>query len=85
MRDFTHEDLRRVVCEAAGDDGGALGPDALDVPFNDLGYDSLAMFETLSRVSREWGVPLADDLVRPTLTPGELLATVHAALAAATV
>lgn len=83
MRDFTADDLMRIVREAAGDDGGALDGDVLDVPFCDLGYDSLAMFETIGRVAREWDVPLADDVVQPTLTPGELLAMVNEAIGAA--
>ncbi|QFZ21432.1 acyl carrier protein [Saccharothrix syringae] len=74
---FTLDDLRRVLVEGAGaDEGVDLAGDILDVEFDDLGYDSIALLETASRISRESGVPL-DDTVASAKTPRELLALIN--------
>jgi act minimal PKS acyl carrier protein len=81
MRAFTEEDLTRIVREAAGEEGGVLEGDVLDTTFADLGYDSLAMFEIINKISRDYGVPLGDGLADAGLTYRELLETVTGALA----
>lgn len=83
MNDFTLEDLDRIVRASAGDDGPALDGTLLDVAFQDLGYDSLAMLETVSRISRESGAPLADDLATEARTPRQMLAMVNEAIVSA--
>lgn len=85
MRAFTEEDLTRIVREAAGEEDGALDGDVLDTTFAELGYDSLAMFEIINKVSREYGVPLGDGLADAGLTYRELLETVNGAVASAAV
>lgn len=77
------DDLKRHLCEAAGeDDGGELDGDILDLTFEELGYDSLALLETGGRIEREHGIKLEDDAVADARTPRALLAVVNTALAA---
>ncbi|GLZ15457.1 actinorhodin polyketide synthase acyl carrier protein [Actinomadura sp. NBRC 104425] len=77
---ITIDDLGRILREAAGIE---LGPDAADQPFADLGYDSLALLETGSRIEREYGVRLEDDTLTEAETPTALLDVVNRHLAAA--
>ncbi|HWB36559.1 MAG TPA: acyl carrier protein [Rugosimonospora sp.] len=83
MQQFTVADLDRIVRASAGDDGPAIDESRLDVLFSDLGYDSLAMLETVSRVSREFGASLADDVASEAATPRQMLAAVNEAIASA--
>ncbi len=76
MDGFELKDLKRILLEAAGDDGVP----SVDVPFVELGYDSLAMFETVSRISREYDVPLPDDLATGMATPRDLMGLVNSLL-----
>jgi act minimal PKS acyl carrier protein len=81
-REFTIDDLRRVLRAAAGEvDGVDLDADILDVPFDTLGYDSLALLETGSRIGRERGIELADSTISDAATPRALLASVNEQLA----
>jgi act minimal PKS acyl carrier protein len=84
MKDMTLEDLRQILTDCAGqDEVGDLGADILDIPFTDLGYDSLALLETASQVERQVGVALDDDLVARLQTPRQFLAQVNSSLAVA--
>ncbi|MET9014557.1 acyl carrier protein [Streptomyces olivaceoviridis] len=79
---FTLEDLRRVLREAAGaddsaDDGVVFGGDVQDVEFTDLGYDSLALLETVSRIEREYGISLDDAVIGEATTPRALVRAVN--------
>lgn len=68
------DDLRRILVECAGDDGtGSLDGDILDVAFADLGYDSLALMETASRIKQEFGVVILDEDIATVETPRVLL------------
>ncbi|MGW5734168.1 MULTISPECIES: acyl carrier protein [Streptomyces] len=79
---FTLDDLKRILLEGAGaDEGIDLDGDILDVPFEELGYESLAMLETSSRIEREYGVTLDDDVVTDAATPRTLIDAVGAQLA----
>ncbi|NEE17932.1 acyl carrier protein, partial [Streptomyces sp. SID7499] len=46
QRNFTFDDLRTILREAAGLEDEVLGDDALDAAFEDLGLESLALLET---------------------------------------
>lgn len=75
---FELADLRRILREGAGaDDGVDLDGEILDVAFDDLGYDSIALMETGSRISREYGATIGDDSLTGSTTPRELLALVN--------
>ncbi|MGW7294423.1 acyl carrier protein [Streptomyces xiamenensis] len=82
---ITLDDLARVLTECAGaDEETALDSGSLDVPFTDLGYDSLALLETAALIKQRYGAELSDDEVTEVRTPRDLLDRVNA-LRAATV
>ncbi|MCA2219205.1 acyl carrier protein [Jidongwangia harbinensis] len=84
MPTFTLADLNRVIQEGAGRDGNAdWDSDVLDQPFSDLGYDSLALLETASRVEREFGARIADDVATELRTPRSFVDHVNHLLGAA--
>ncbi|GAA1852158.1 acyl carrier protein [Pseudonocardia ailaonensis] len=67
-------DLIDALRTAAGaDEGVDLDGEVLDVPFPDLGYDSLALLETAAEVQRRFGIVLADELVAEAGTPRRFL------------
>jgi act minimal PKS acyl carrier protein len=83
-REFTLEDLKRVLLEAAGAAEGAdLDDDILDLTFEDLGYDSIALLETVGRIERERGVSLDDSVVADSKTPRLFLEFVNGTVPAA--
>jgi minimal PKS acyl carrier protein len=76
--EVTLDDLRRILREGAGAaEDVDLDGDVLDTPFVDLGYDSLALLETATRISREYGIPLDDEAAATAKTPRELLDMVN--------
>ena len=79
---FTSDDLWRILIASAGTTEGVdLGQDIVDVAFKDLGYDSIALMETGSRIEREFGISLNDSDVMDARAPRELIAMVNAQLA----
>ncbi|SDT78884.1 acyl carrier protein [Actinoplanes derwentensis] len=75
------DNLRRILKEAAGEDESLdLDGDILDTSFLDLGFDSLALLETVSRVSREFDVALPDEVLERCETPRALLEDVNRSL-----
>ncbi|TDC97198.1 acyl carrier protein [Actinomadura sp. 7K507] len=80
--EFKIDDLRRVLTEAAGTPEEVdLEDDILDMEFDVLGYDSLALQETGSRVERAYGIELEDEAIVDARTPREFLSTVNMRLA----
>ncbi|TMR04910.1 acyl carrier protein [Actinomadura soli] len=80
--EFKIDDLRRVLREAAGTPEEVdLEDDILDMEFEVLGYDSLALQETGSRVERVYGIELEDGAIVDARTPREFLSTVNMRLA----
>nr|WP_296780677.1 acyl carrier protein [Rhodococcus sp. (in: high G+C Gram-positive bacteria)] len=74
------DDLARIIKLAAGDDETApLTDGSIDVPLCDLGYDSLAMLETVSRVEREFGLTIDDSVASTELSVREFLDAVNKA------
>jgi minimal PKS acyl carrier protein len=74
----TIDDLKRVLREGAGvDEDVDLDGDILDAAFDDLGYDSVALLETASRIMREYGVRIDDDAATGATTPRQLLAVIN--------
>ena len=81
MAKFTLDDLVRLLIECAGEEDGVdLHGDIEDVPFDELGYDSLALFNTVGQIEREIGTPLPDDIVGEATTPRALLAEIDRTL-----
>ncbi|GAA2622661.1 MULTISPECIES: acyl carrier protein [Streptomyces] len=82
MAEMTLEELTGLLRECAGEDESVdLSGDVLDIPFDDLGYDSLAVLQTTGRIEREYGIYLSDDTAAEAGTPRLLLAFVNEALA----
>ncbi len=69
---FTIDDLRRFLRECSGETAGLDG-DILDVPFEELGYDSLALLEVISRVEDEFGIRVPDEAAQHCRTPRAVL------------
>lgn len=79
--EFTVEDLKRILLQGAGaDEGVDLDGDILDTDFEQLGYESLALLETGSRIEREYAVSLDEELLSEANTPRALIALVNGAL-----
>ncbi|MER6788120.1 phosphopantetheine-binding protein [Streptomyces sp. NPDC000658] len=78
---FTLDDLRRILLEAAGaDENIDLGGDILDTAFEVLGYESIALLETGGRIEREYNIVLDDDDLSDELAPRDLIEAVNAQL-----
>jgi act minimal PKS acyl carrier protein len=78
MDRFTLEDLIAVLKESAGEDEEVdWSGEVIDLTFEDLGYDSLALFNTVSKIERDLGIRLPDDVVSHAGTPRALLREVN--------
>ena len=74
MRQITLRELQDIMRECAGEDELAQPlENAADQPFEELGYDSLALLETHSRIKRDYGVELTEDEGARITTPRELI------------
>ncbi|OLT48989.1 actinorhodin polyketide synthase [Saccharomonospora sp. CUA-673] len=82
QRLFTVDDLKRILLEGAGEvEGADLETDILDLEFDVIGYDSIALLETGSRVEREFEVELDDEELATAGTPREFIEVVNRQLA----
>ncbi len=80
---LTVGDLLVLLRECAGEEESVdLEGDILDVPFEDLGYDSLALLNTVGRIERDCSIQLGDDTVEKALTPRDLIDMTNTALGA---
>ncbi|MDT0306494.1 acyl carrier protein [Streptomyces sp. DSM 44917] len=78
----TIDDLRRLLVECAGSDATLPpGADIADTPFEDLGYDSLALMETAARIKQEFGIVIEDEALAEAETPRALLDALASAAA----
>ncbi|MEQ3552808.1 acyl carrier protein [Pseudonocardia nematodicida] len=81
---LTLDDLIQVLRASAGaDDDVDLGGDVADVTFESLGYDSLALLETVGAVERTHGISVDESAAAEAPTPRALLGVLNEALAAA--
>ncbi|MFK8847679.1 acyl carrier protein [Streptomyces sp. Ac-502] len=70
---FTLGGLRTILRDCAGEpENGDLDGDVATLTFEDLGYDSIALLETLSRIEQELGVA-ADEAPMDELTTPQAL------------
>lgn len=76
---FTLADLKRILIEGSGaPEGVDLDADILDTEFDLLGYESLALLETASRIEREYGVSIEDSTIAEATTPRAFIDAVNA-------
>ncbi len=81
---FTLDDLKTILRQGAGaDEAVDFTGDILDTGFEQLGYDSLALLETGSRIERGYGIALDDEALHQAGTPRALLSVVNDQLVAA--
>lgn len=84
MQLITLRELETIMRECAGEDEAAQSLEqAPDQPFDELGYDSLALLETHSRIKRDYGVELSEEALNEINTPQELVDLVNTRLKAA--
>jgi minimal PKS acyl carrier protein len=77
---MTIDDLRRILIACAGETDAVANGDFSDVPFEELGYDSLALLESAARIEQEFGVQVPEDRIHDLQTPREVLDLVNGAL-----
>ncbi|WP_433203657.1 acyl carrier protein [Nocardia sp. CA-107356] len=78
---MTITELRRILVECAGgDDIAELDGDIATLDFEQLGYDSLALIETASRIQRDFGVMIPEEQLIDVKTPQELIDIVNSQL-----
>ncbi|MBB5082307.1 phosphopantetheine-binding protein [Nonomuraea sp. NPDC050790] len=74
MKELTLDDLRSLMRLSAGEDESIdLDGDIIDTTFKDLAYDSLAVLEMASRLERDWGVIVPDEVAATLETPRAVL------------
>ncbi|MFJ5049822.1 acyl carrier protein [Streptomyces sp. NPDC098077] len=77
--------LTELLHEYAGQgEGVAVDGDALDTPFLDLGYDSLALLQVTGVIERDYDLMLDEEALDEAETPRQYLDLVNQALAART-
>ncbi|HEX8007662.1 MAG TPA: acyl carrier protein [Trebonia sp.] len=82
MTEFTSTDLAQLLRECGGEDEGPYEDVlALDEPFEDLGYDSLVLFNVVARIERSHRIRLTDQAVADATTPRALLRLINSKLA----
>ncbi|RJQ81696.1 acyl carrier protein [Amycolatopsis panacis] len=82
MSRFTLDDLLVIMRECAGEpEVHALDDSAADVPFDELGYDSVALIEIIGQIGRDVGITFPDELTTEHTTPATLVHLVNGALA----
>lgn len=81
MTRLTLDGLRQILLEGAGEDEDVdLDGDIIDTDFADLGYDSIALLETASRIQRQFAARLDDEAVAAARTPRALIELTNDAL-----
>lgn len=80
---MTIDELHGILVSCAGGGEFTEVPDDLaDIPLDNLGYDSLALIETATRLKVEHGVVVPDEQITEVVTLGELLRLVNDRIAA---
>lgn len=80
---LTLAELDAIMREFQDHETAGLDTLSQDVIFQDLGYDSLSLFQTTGRIQREYGVELDRDGIAAAETPRSLLELVNTTLARA--
>ncbi|MGW7818232.1 acyl carrier protein [Streptomyces puniciscabiei] len=79
---FSLDRLRTILRDCSGEpENGDLDGDVAAITFEDLGYDSIALLETLSRIEQELGVAMDEAPMEELTTPQALVDYVNGRLA----
>jgi minimal PKS acyl carrier protein len=82
VTEFTINDLAELLRECGGEDETPdWGGHFLDESFEDLGYDSLVLFNVVCRIERSHSIRLTDEAVADASTPRDLLSVINSRLA----
>lgn len=82
MTTFGLEDLKRLLTSDSNTgDGSEITESSLTDEFTELGYDSLALLELVSKVERDFGIKLPDDALENMLTPKSTVYYISARIA----
>ena len=82
MTEFTIDDLAQLLRECGGEDESPDWDGAVaDESFENLGYDSLVLFNVVCRIERSHGIRLSDHDAADALTPRDLLTLVNSVCA----
>ncbi|MFE4973305.1 acyl carrier protein [Kitasatospora sp. NPDC056651] len=77
-----HDLYETLIACAGGDRPDELDGDLAGFTLGELGYDSLALIETVGRLKVQYGVDIPEDGILEVSTLGDLLRLVHRAAAA---
>jgi act minimal PKS acyl carrier protein len=81
---FTLDSLQDIMRECAGEAESAQPfEQAPDEPFANLGYDSIALLETQSRINQDYGLEIPEDSAADHATPREFVEFLNSMMAAA--
>ncbi|GIM92596.1 acyl carrier protein [Paractinoplanes toevensis] len=81
MGEFKLDELLDLTRNHAGEpDDVDLDERIVDVMFEHLGYDSVALLEVLSQIRSSYGIDLSDDVMNRNRTPREVLDAVNAVI-----
>jgi len=70
MTAFSVTELNTTIAKCLGNDsGGQVTDDNLDIEFSELGYDSLAVYELMTRLQDDIGLPISDEEIDELTTP----------------
>lgn len=79
MQEFTIVELRQMLETSAGKVDGIDWEDTatLELTFDDIGYDSLALLELSALVQREYAIRIPDEAIAEMETPASAIAYVN--------
>lgn len=81
MPTFTIDQLKTIFQECSGvPDGATLNGDIVDQELRDLGYDSLAVLEVVSRIQRDYDLSIPDEAIDEMKTARAILDYVNSRL-----
>lgn len=80
MQPITLRELENLMRQYVWEGDWRSFEHAPDQPFDELGYDSLALLETHSRIKRDYGVPISEDDLGLVRTPRELVEFINSRL-----
>lgn len=82
MKQFTIDDLKQTVDACLGSETATLlDGKVIDERFDELGYDSLAVYEFVTRLQDELSIAISDDDVDTLKTPRAVIDFVNGRLA----